>query len=244
MEISEKHLQTFKKIKNLFLKKTIIPKPNNWRSLSANDIWLRIMTQIIIIQGADSGIRFNNNMLVQDTVEYEKLAIMNEIEAKETINKALRKIGTRMASSEIAKCWKTNCLYENLLIIKNSKTGLIGLLHYVTDLAEQGKIDKAIDTMKQFSGFGDKSARDFLMEYGIIEDAIALDVRVVNLLSAVGLQISEKYKNNTKIYLDIEQSLLNKVCKPLDIKGIEFDRMIFNHNKDNLLGKAIKQELI
>jgi hypothetical protein len=91
--------------------------------------------------------------------------------------------------------------------------------------------------MSKFKYIKSKGARDFLMDLGLVRDAIALDARIQNVLEKIiGIEIPkdllEKIKNNSKLYDEVEEELLLKVCKPLNLSGIEFDRMIYQNYKE------------
>jgi thermostable 8-oxoguanine DNA glycosylase len=86
--------------------------------------------------------------------------------------------------------------------------------------------------MSKFKYIKSKGARDFLMDLGLVRDAIAIDVRMQNVLKKIGINIPEGIKSNPKLYDKVEEELLSKVCKPLNLSGVEFDRMIYNNYKD------------
>jgi thermostable 8-oxoguanine DNA glycosylase len=74
-----------------------------------------------------------------------------------------------------------------------------------------------------------KGARDFLMGQGIVHDAIALDIRVMNVLEAVDIHIPKDVTSNPRSYDRTEAELLEELCKLLGMRGVEFDRIIFNN---------------
>jgi thermostable 8-oxoguanine DNA glycosylase len=67
------------------------------------------------------------------------------------------------------------------------------------------------------------------MDLGLVRDAIAIDVRMQNVLKKIGINIPEGIKSNPKLYDKVEEELLSKVCKPLNLSGVEFDKMIYNN---------------
>ena len=81
-----------------------------------------------------------------------------------------------------------------------------------------------------------KGARDFLMELGIVENAIAFDVRVQNVLQKIGINLPKKFTANPTLYSKIENEILEKICMPLSISGVMFDRMIYQ-NYNQILSK-------
>lgn len=83
--------------------------------------------------------------------------------------------------------------------------------------------------MKIFRFVQSKGARDNLKELGLIRDAIALDVRIQTILHLAGVQVPRGLESNHKLYDEYESFLLNRLCKPLQMTGVEFDRMIYQN---------------
>jgi len=57
-------------------------------------------------------------------------------------------------------------------------------------------------------------------------------VRLQNVLKKIGINIPEGIKSNPKLYDMVEEELLSKVCKLLNLSGVEFDKMIYQNYKD------------
>jgi len=85
--------------------------------------------------------------------------------------------------------------------------------------------------MKIFKFIQSKSARDYLMELGLVRNAIALDVRIQNILNEVGIDVPKELENSPELYDSIEQEVLTQICNPLGLLGIEFDRMVYQNYK-------------
>ena len=114
----------------------------------------------------------------------------NDDELKRIINHVLLKVGARYASSDISKCRKTHALVYNLKRLKTFKNGPKDFLKKISEIECQNSDKEKIRFLiKNFKYIGSKSARDFLMELGIVKNAIALDVRVQNVLTKVGINI-------------------------------------------------------
>jgi hypothetical protein len=115
--IDKNQLQTFETIKKLFLSKTTIPEKDNWKAQTNNTIWLKVITQIIVVGSSTPAHRFNKRPDLKKHVSYNKLLeIENQEELELTINRVLRAVGTRYASSDISKCRKTKALAHNLTV--------------------------------------------------------------------------------------------------------------------------------
>jgi len=234
LEIKKEHLQRFEQIKKQFFEKTEVPKENNWKQWTNDEIWLHIFEQVIVVGNSKPAERFNKDAKLRNQVSYEKLAkIREDDELKKEINHVLRLVGARYASSNISKCRKTNALAHNLRVLKSFNDGPKGLLRRLSEFegpyADKRKIKYL---MKIFKYMQSKSARDFLMELGIVRDAIALDIRVQNIFAKVRVQIPKGFEANPKLYDQIEKDMLEKVCKPLNLSGVEFDRMLYQNYKN------------
>ena len=57
--------------------------------------------------------------------------------------------------------------------------------------------------------FGNKGARDTLIELGLAEKCMALDVRIFGILEKVGVKVAPD-----DIYRQIEKELIRKVARP------------------------------
>ena len=115
-------------------------------------------------------------------------------------------------------------------MLSEYKDGPKGFLKEISKLSTDKEKIKYV--MSKFKYIKSKGARDFLMDLGLVRDAIAIDVRMQNVLRKIGISIPEGIKNNLKLYDKVEEELLLKVCKPLNLSGVEFDKMIYqNYDK-------------
>jgi len=234
LKITEEHLNKFRKVKKQFFLKTKVPEKDNWKSWTNNEIWLHLIEQVIVVGSSVPADKFNKDINLRDQVSYEELIkIKDEKELKKKINNVLRAIGARYASSNITKCRKTNALAHNFKVFNCFNGGPKGLLKRLAGFegenADKRKIKYA---MKIFKYIQSKSARDFLMELGLVRDAVALDVRVQKIFKKITVEIPKGFEANPKLYDEIERDILTKVCKPLRISGVEFDRMLYQNYKN------------
>jgi hypothetical protein len=237
LDITNEHLAKLELIKQRYLGNTYLPEPDNWKSKSNNEIWLKVIEQVMLVGRSSPAEKFSKDSDLQKIVSYDELLKIKDDEnrLKKVINYVLRKVGTRYASASIEKCRKTKALVHNFKVLSEYKDGPKGLLEEVSKF-NTGK-EKIKYIMSKFKYIKSKGARDFLMDLGLVRDAIALDARVQNVLEKIiGIEIPkdllEKIKNNSKLYDEVEEELLLKVCKPLNLSGIEFDRMIYQNYKE------------
>jgi hypothetical protein len=234
--INSNHLQIFETIKTLFLSKTEIPKKDNWKAQTNNDLWLKVITQVIAVGSSTPVNRFNERPDLMHQVSYnELLAIESQDELVRTINHVLRAVGARYASADISKCRKTKALAYNLTVFKGFKDGPKELLMTLSELKGKNSDQQQIRyLMKMFKYMQSKSARDYLMELGLVQNAIALDVRIRTILTKVGINVPKGFENNHRLYDQIENDVLNHICIPLDLSGVALDRMLYQ-NYDDIL---------
>ena len=74
LEITKEHLDKVRKIKKQFLLKTKVPSEDNWKSWRDNDIWLHLVTQVIVIGGSAPSIKFEKSQKLKRQIAFERLA--------------------------------------------------------------------------------------------------------------------------------------------------------------------------
>ena len=91
---------------------------------------------------------------------------------------------------------------------------------------EKERIEALQEALKRY---GNKSARDTLIELRLAQNCMALDSRIFGVLKKVGVRVSPD-----DIYKQIEKELREKVAEPLDIKAALLDRILFKKYDDIL----------
>jgi len=231
LNITNEHLAKLELIKQRYLGNTCLPEPDNWKSKSNNEIWLKVIEQVMLVGRSSPAEKFSKDLELQKKVSYEQLLKIkdDENQLKKVIHEVLRAVKTRYASASIEKCRKTKALVHNFKVLSEYKDGPKGLLEEVSKFNTDKEKIKYI--MSKFEYIKSKGARDFLMDLGLVRDAIALDARVRNVLEKIiGIKIPKDLLE--KMYDEVEEELLLKVCKPLNLSGIEFDRMIYQNYEE------------
>lgn len=232
MKITKDHIKNLRKIKRMFLKKTRIPSPGNWKNKSNDRIWLDLIGQVMVVGGASSADKFHEDPKLKKLVAFNRLSnFRDKIQLEKEINYVLRAVGTRYVSKSFKRCKKTQAISHNFRVLNNIKGGPKGLFKRLAEFKGPNATKRKIKYfMKLFKFIKSKSARDNLMEKGLITDAIALDIRIQNVLKKkVGIKLPKGLASKPKIYDTVERELLSKVCRPLKLSGIQFDRMIFQN---------------
>jgi len=231
LKINEKHLETFGRIRDLFLSKTEIPKESKWQSLSDNDVWLNVVAQVMVVGGSKPFEKFKNNENLKNQIAFENLLQIADQElVKKTINHVLRVVGTRYASRDLSKCAKSRALAYNFNFLRKFDGGPKGFLKQISEIEnEKQRIDYVKENLRYIQN---KGARDFLMELGIVRNSIAIDSRIQTILNKMGIEIPLNSLGDPALYEKIQTELLEKVCKPLNLSGIEFDRLLYQNYKE------------
>ena len=237
LTISQSNIDQLKLIRDKYLSGINVPDEGNWKEKSNNELWLTIFAQVVVVGKSSPVEILKSNDEYRNKIAYEKLITINDDETLGAmINEVLCSIGARYASKDIERCRKTKALVYNFNKIRSFPEGPVGFFAYLEGIngnnSEKKRIDYVID---HFKFIKNKSARDLLMELGLIRNAIALDVRVVNILRQIGINVPDGYENNAKLYAEIEKDILDNICTPLNLSGIQLDRLIYNSYKDIIL---------
>ena len=235
LEINKEHLKAFDRIKDLYLPKTIVPKENNWKSLSNDDIWFHIVAQVMIVGNSKPYDKFIKDENLKNQISFQTLLnIENQETIAKIINHILREVGSRYANKTLSKCMKTRALVTNFNYLKKYNDGPIGFLNYISKIDnEKQRIRYVVNNFKYVKN---KGARDLLMELGLIRNSIAIDVRIQNILKKMGIEISQDSLSNPLRYEQIQKEIIEKICNPLDISRIAFDRMLYQ-NYEEIMNK-------
>lgn len=234
LNISQEQIEKFRQIRDRFYRKTKFPVEDDWQNWNDDDIWWYLVAQVITVGKSLPAQKFEKNPRLKNEVAYEKLIKMLEADQARTINRVMREVGTRYASSSVSKCRKTAALVHNLKALQNRG----GPKMFVKTLSElkgpHADKERINCLMRDLNFLKSKSARDFLMELGLLKNAVAFDVRVRNVLDKMGIKTPKDFESDPKSYDEIESAILTEVCKPLGISGIEFDRIIYQ-NYDEIM---------
>jgi hypothetical protein len=93
----------------------------------------------------------------------------------------------------------------------------------------KSEAEKIAMLQRELVFFGNKSARDSLIELRLAKNVMALDARIYGVLRKVGVRLSPD-----DIYRQIEKELIEKVATPLGMTGALLDRVLFK-NYDQIL---------
>ena len=205
-----------------------VPEKNKWQSLTDNDIWLHIFAQVMVVGGSKPYEKFDKRVDLKHKVAFDSLIeVEDDREVRKRVNQVLRAVGTRYASSDISKCRKTDALAHNLKMLKSFERGPKGFLTELSRFSsDKQKMDYVMHALKYIKN---KGARDLLMELGLVRNAIAFDSRIINVFHKIGIETPEHFETSSKLYDEVENDIISRICVPLGISGIELDRMLYQN---------------
>lgn len=216
----------FAQIKTKYLSDQDIPVYGRWKRVNDEDLWKSMIGSIVVVGGTRGWGRLKNCKCHWRLLEYVRL----KNEKQSDITRIAKSVFAHHQVRYFSR--KAGFVAVNIEIIRKSK-GPKGFLSKL--FLHKTDAEKALFVDKNLKGFGLKTSRDFLNEIGMTKNVIPFDSRVQEVLSSVGIpKYLLKGLENRKNYERLEQFLLDNICLPLCISGVEFDQMIFRHSEEIL----------
>ena len=235
LKVTERHLDIFRDIIKKYKNRTYFEKKDRWKRLSNDQLWDKLVVQVMVVGSSDGYDRYQERPDLKKIIRFRNLLKVNDEKAiAQKINFVLREARIRYASKSINKCNKTQALIHNFKILKKAKNNLVGILKRISAFEVNSDLRKVKYLMKIFKYIKSKGARDYLMGMGICTNTIAIDIRIQNIFKSVGLRIPTTALNNQSIYDTVEKEIVTKICKPLRIEPVKFDRILYQ-NYDSIL---------
>jgi len=213
--------------------KQIIPAPEAgvWEKKSDGELWLSVLVQIAVV-GKEAPGKAVIDFLANDVNGwYARLLSMKPERRLKSIHDLLRKCGVRYVAQDIAKCKKSVAANYNFELLA-SCGGPRSYFQKIAEVDHEGwRIAAVADDLAYVKN---KGARDLLIGLGLLQNAIAFDVRIKNILEHLGAILPNDIAVNRSKYKALESELLETICKPNEITGGHFDRILFSSYKEIL----------
>ncbi|MCW3674603.1 hypothetical protein [Burkholderia cenocepacia] len=196
--------------------------------MSEHQIWLRVVSQVVVVGRAAPAERLKDEE-IQQALDFAALSSMSPVRATKRIGEVLAQIGTRMVSKKQPEASpKVKALAENLAFLGTYPDGPKG---FIRDVAKQQTSQERWRYVeKHLAYIGNKGARDFLTTgFGLVTDRIALDVRVMGVVSRIVPGFPAKVPSAD--YETIERYLIESICLPLDIEPARLDQLLFRFQR-------------
>jgi hypothetical protein len=192
-----------------------------WNRLTNDELWIRVLTQVVVIGRAEPGDRLRNDSETRASLSIRKLRTFH---TDTTFQKYLHKVFVELTVRYVGRDWRTDWKAEasvhNFRVLMKEGGPKKFFEKQIASLeTEQERIEMLRTT---FKGYGNKCARDTLIELRLASNCMALDTRIFGVLKKVGVRVGPD-----DIYKQIEKELREKVAEPLGISASLLDRILF-----------------
>jgi hypothetical protein len=215
-----------RRIAQPYKKKAKLGKP--WHMRTDDELWRKVLGQIAVVGRAEPGERLQNDPKVKPQVSIQRLKkFRTDAQLQRYLHKVFAGIGVRYAGRNWKKDTKAAAATKNF---RKMTKNVNRPREFFGRIAKCETEDQRIETLQnELKYYGNKGARDTLIDLRLAENCMALDARIYGVLKKVGVKVSPD-----DIFKQIERELINKVAKPLGISGAMLDRVLFQ-NYDRIL---------
>jgi hypothetical protein len=197
----------------------------SWRQRTPDQLWLRVLSQIVVAGNATPGDTLRNSQAVRERLGYSRLKKLPSRLRRQQIHRVLQAIGTRYVGKK-ARNRKVNAAVHNFKALIDAG----GPRRFFEKVAAQkGTAARANNLSKRLDYYKKKGCRDILIELRLASDCIALDQRIKKILEGVGVKI---HGSINRQYQQIEQELIGKVGELSGLTGGQLDRILFQNYGD------------
>ena len=218
--LSASQAARLQKIARRYQRNVKLGKP--WNKRTEDELWRKVLSQIVVVGKAEPGIELEHNPKVAKKVAIKRL---RRSRSEKELQKYLHRVFVKLRVRYVGRDWKSDrkaaAGMRNFRALE--KAG--GPREFFEELASKKSEEERIEALQgSMAYFGMKGARDTLIELGLAENCMALDVRIFGVLEKVGVRVSP-----VDIYRQIEKELIRKVAGPLGISGGRLDRILFQN---------------
>ncbi len=199
-----------------------------WNRLTDEELWRKVLGQVVVIGRAEPGDRLQHNSKMKNKVSVKRLSrFQTDADLQRYLHELFVKLNVRYVGTDWKKDWKSKASVKNFRILMAAGGPKQFFQNQIASCkTEEKRIDILRATLK---GYGNKSARDTLIELRLAENCMALDARIYGVLKKVRVKVSPD-----DIYKQIEKELREKVAEPLGIQAALLDRILFRKYADIL----------
>jgi hypothetical protein len=196
-----------------------------WNEWSNDDLWRKVLVQIVVVGGARAA-TLEKSVVTNQRISWERLRRLGNADLEKELHVVMRAVGTRYVGNWNTRKRTNNkvkCAARNLRILE----AFGGPSKFFSKVAKLRTEEARIGFLREhLKYYGEKSARDTLIELCLAHNCLALDSRIIQLLKDVGLSLK---LGNAKQYRVIETELIEKVARPCQIDGARLDRILFQN---------------
>lgn len=222
--LSASQAARLQKIARPFKKKARLGEP--WNRWTQDDLWRKVLGQIAVIGRAGPGERLQKDPKIKRLVSIRRLKrFRTDLQLQKYLHGVFVRLGVRYVGSNWKKDGKAAAAVKNFRrLTQDGKSPR----EFFEQIARCKTEEEKIEALKrELRYYGDKGARDTLIELRSAKNCMALDARIYGVLKKVGVRVSPE-----DIFKQIEKELIQKVAAPLGISGAMLDRVLFqNYNR-------------
>lgn len=234
MKISTQAVASLVQLVTEFRPRTVVPAADRWRMLSDDALWKHVVGQVAVVGSSASAERLAASPEIQEAIRFERLRGVTAGDRRRALNESLRAAGVRYASEDVRKCRKTGALEHNFQRLNAFPGGPHGYFAFLAGLPDDdARVDQVTCDMRYIKL---KGARDLLAELGLVTNILAFDIRLLNILREVGIDVPLGVTTSATRYREFQDSLLSAVCQPIGITGVVLDRVLYQ-NYDAIMAK-------
>jgi hypothetical protein len=226
--LTEAQARTLRKLVARY-KKEVRPW-KSWKRRTPDELWRKVLTQVIVVGNAGPGYLLERSVEAKRQVSLARLKSFRNDRAavKRHLHRILLALGTRYVGKSWRKDRKAHAAAQNYLALVTSG----GPKRFFTKVAAQRTEKERLQFLtERLRYYGDKGARDTLIELHLASNCMALDVRIAGLLRRLGAKVSESLGRD---YEEVEKELIHRIAVPCHLTGAELDRILFQ-NYDAIL---------
>jgi len=191
----------------------------SWNLRSDNDLWIKVLGQIAVVGRAEPGERLQHDPKIKRSVSIERLKrFHSDVRLQQYLHGVFVRLGVRYVGRHWRNDRKAAAGVANFRQL--AKDGPKKFFEQIAKCKTEAEKIEALQRRLKF--YGNKSARDTLIDLRLAENCMALDTRIFGVLKKVGVRVSPD-----DIYEQVERELIKKVATPLGISGALLDRILF-----------------
>jgi hypothetical protein len=216
--LSDSQATRLRKAVKRYKGKVKLRKP--WTKWTDEELLRKVLGQVVVIGRAAPGERLQHDRKIASKVSVRKLrGFRNGAALQRYLHKLFAKLKVRYVGNNWKKDWKAEASVRNFRTLMAAG----GPSQFFRDVASRKSEEERIEALqKALKRYGNKGARDTLIELRLAENCMALDTRIFGVLKKVGVKVSPD-----DIYKQVERELREKVAEPLGIQAALLDRILF-----------------
>lgn len=193
-----------------------------WNKWTDEELWRKVLGQVAVVGKAEPGERLQHDPKIERQVSIKRL---RRFRSSSELQKHLHKVFVSLGVRYVGRNWRSDkkaaAGVKNFRILM--KEG--GPRQFFGNIAKCGTEPERIQRMQEsLKYYGNKGARDTLIELRLAENCMALDARIYGVLNRVGVNVSPD-----DIFRYVENELIQKVANPLGVSGARLDRILYKN---------------